>query len=116
MLWIILAWALGGAIGWTIGEELTEAVGAGIGAALGAGIGMAITLRNGHVRSDQKSILLITFAWAIGTAIGWTIAKPLLIEERSLDFARGWTIGRAIAGAIGGFVMSWQMGEWKNKQ
>jgi hypothetical protein len=109
----IFAWPIGSAIGWTIGEKLTGAVGA-IGAALGAGIGLAITLRNAHVRSDQKSILLITIAWAIGTAIGWTIARYFQLELG--EGAIGWALGRAIAGAIGGFVTIWQIGEWKNKQ
>jgi hypothetical protein len=106
----IFAWPIGSAIGWTIGEKLTGAVGA-IGAALGAGIGLAITLRNAHVRSDQKNILLIIFGWAIGTAIGWAIARYFQLELG--EGAIGWAIGRAIAGAIGGFVTIWQIRDGK---
>ncbi|MBC7876160.1 MAG: toll/interleukin-1 receptor domain-containing protein [Anaerolineales bacterium] len=104
----ILAWAIGGMIGWAIGWELTEAVGAGIGMAIFAIIGMVSSLRLDYILSNWKSAALITLGWAIGGAIGWSIAKGL-IDGLSMDAALSWAIGTAIGWAIGGFIMNWQL-------
>jgi hypothetical protein len=106
IVWVTLAWAISGAIGWTLGEVITEVIGAAIGAGVGGAIGRAITLRNEQVHIDEKNMLWTTLAWAISMAIGWTIARIIQIDN---DGAIGWPIGMAISGAIGGFVMTWQM-------
>lgn len=112
---IVLAWALGGAIGWLIGWELTEAIGAGIGMAIFVTIGMASTFGMDYIRSHWKSIAVITLAWFIGGAIGWSISKGM-IDDLSIGYATSWTIGIAIGWATGGFVMSQQIKEWNNKK
>ena len=106
MLWITLAWALGGAIGWALGDALSEAIGAAVGGAIGGVIGWGITSRFEQGLSNWKSALWITLAWAISAAIGWTIAREI---QFNIGGAVGWPIGRAIGGAIGGFVVIWQI-------
>lgn len=106
ILWITLGWALGGAIGWPIGEALTEASGAAVGGAIAGVIGWGITSRFEQGLSNWKSMLWITLTWAIGAAIGWIIARQI---QFNIDGAIGWPIGRAISGAIGGFVLIWQI-------
>ena len=106
---ITLAWAIAGAIGWFIGWGLlSEAIGAGIGMAIFAIIGLAGTLGMDYVLSNWKSMAGIMLAWAIGSAIGWSISKGL-IEGLSADKASSWAIGMAIGWSIGGFVMGWQI-------
>jgi len=109
MFWVILAWAIGGAVGWTIGEALTEAIGMAIGFTIGASIGVAIILSTGHIVFNWKSMAWIVLIWAIGTAIGWSIAKRLLIEALSMDYLTSWAIGTGIGWAIAGYVMGWQL-------
>ena len=116
MISITIAWTIAGAIGWVIGWGLlTEAIGAGIGIAIFAIIGLAGTFGMDYIRSNWKSMAYITLAWAIGGAIGWSIAKPLLIEARSIDYATSWAIGTAIGWGIGGFVLGWQLLNNKGK-
>lgn len=110
MLRNILAWGIAGVVGWLIGWGLlTEASGAGTGMAIFAIIGLSSTLGMDYLDSNWKSIAIITLAWAIGGAIGWIIAKPVLIEGLYIDPANSWAIGTAIGWAIGGFVMSRQL-------
>jgi hypothetical protein len=104
VLWITLGWALGGAIGWPIGEALTEASGAAVGGAIFGVVGWGITARFERGLANWKSALWITLAWAIGAAIGWVIAREI---QFNLDGEIGWPVGRAISGAIGGFVTIW---------
>ncbi len=104
--WVALVWTVSGAIGWTIGEELSVATGAAIGAAVGGALGGAVTLRVELATIDWKKILLITFAWALGMAIGWIIGD--IFQEEGFG-AIGWLIGRGIAGGIGGIVTIWQI-------
>lgn len=106
----ILAWAFAGAMGWSIGWGLlSDASGAGIGMAVFAILGLAITLGMDYILSNWKSIVVITLAWAIGGAIGWSIARNGLIDELGMDKALSWGIGTAIGWAIGGSIMSWQL-------
>jgi len=108
-----LSWAISGAIGWLIGWGLlTEAIGAGIGMAIFAIGGLVSTLGMEYVLSNWKSSAGITLTWAIGGAIGWSIARGL-IYDLGIDNATGWSIGIAIGWGIGGFVMGWQL--LKNK-
>lgn len=110
VIWSALAWAIGGTIGWTIGWWLlSEAIGAGIGMAIFAMIGLVSTLGMDYIRSNWKSIAVITLGWAIGGGIAWSIAKWLIDDLSVVDYAAGWTIGMAIGWAIGGFVMGWQI-------
>ena len=107
------AWAISGAIGWLIGwGMLTEAVGAGIGMTIFAIGGLASTLGVNYVISHWKSSAAIILTWAVGGAIGWSIARGL-IYDLGIDNATGWSIGIAIGWGIGGFVMGWQL--LKNK-
>jgi hypothetical protein len=115
MFWIILAWAISGAIGMTIGWKLTEASGAGIGLAIFATIGLVSTLSVDFIRSNWKSIVGIVLVWAIGGGIGWWIAKRFLIEQLFFEPVTSWTIGMAIGWLIGGFVLSWQLLNNKGK-
>lgn len=105
-VWVILGWVIGAAIGWTIGESLTEASGAAVGGAIGGLIGWAITSRFVPGISNWKSALWIMLAWALSAAIGWVIAREI---QFNADGAIGWPFGRAISGAIGGFVTIWQI-------
>jgi hypothetical protein len=111
---ILLAWVLGGAIGWLIGWELTEAIGAGIGMAIFVTIGMAGTFGMDYIRSHWKSIAVITLAWLIGGAIGWSISKGM-IDGLYIDYATSWVVGTAIGWGIGGFVMGRQLMDGKKK-
>ena len=108
ILWVTLAWAIGGGIGWPIGERITEAYGAAIGAGIAAAMGGIVTLRIERGPSDWKSIGWIILAWAVGSAIGWTIGRIFQFSGM-IDEALGWAIGRAIAGAIGGYITGWQL-------
>ena len=115
MISITIAWAIAGAIGWVIGWWLlTEAIGAGIGIAIFAIIGLAGTFGMDYIRSNWKSMAYITLAWAIGGAIGWSIARAL-IEGPSMGHGTGWAIGMAIGWGIGGSVLSWQLLNNKGK-
>jgi TIR domain len=105
-----VAWAIAGAIGWFIGwEVLSDAIGAGIGIAIFAIIGMVSTLGMDYISSNWKNIAVITLAWLIGGALGWIIARRILIDTLYMDPAMSWAIGTAIGWAIGGYVMSWQL-------
>jgi hypothetical protein len=115
MFWLPLACAIGGAIGWTIGDALTEVTGAAIGSAMGAGISIVILLSTGQVSLNWKSISWIVLGWAMGVAIGWLIAKRLLIETIGLGYSLSWGIGMGIGWAITGFVLSWQLLSNKGK-
>jgi hypothetical protein len=72
-------------------------------------ISMAIILGIGYILFNWKSLIWIVLAWGIGGGIGWFIAKTLLIENLSLDYATSWTIGMGIGWAIGGSVLGWQL-------
>jgi hypothetical protein len=106
ILWVMLGWALGGAIGWAIGEALTEASGAAVGGAIGGAIGWGITSRFEQGLANWKSALWVILAWSISAAIGWVIAREI---QFNLDGEIGWPVGRAISGAVGGFVTIWQI-------
>jgi hypothetical protein len=106
IVWVTLAWALGGAIGWTVGEALTEASGAAVGGAISGAIGWGITSRIERGLSSWKSMLWITLAWAVGAIVGWTLAREI---QSNIDGAIGWPVGAALIGGIGGFVLIWQL-------
>jgi hypothetical protein len=116
MFWVTLAWAIGGAVGWQIGDRLTEAGGIAVGFAIGAGISMAILLSMGFVDFNWKSMIWIVLAWAIGSAIGWWIAKRLLIEQLSIGYETSWPFGMALGWTIAGSVMGWQLLKNLSKQ
>jgi len=105
-LWITLGWMIGFALGWPVGEALTEASGAAVGGMIGGLIGWGITSRFVPGIANWKSALWITLAWAISAAIGWVIARNI---QFNLDGEIGWPVGRAISGAIGGFILIWQI-------
>lgn len=109
IFWIALTWAIGLAVGWQIGDTLTEMIGMAIGFLIGAMLSMAIILSIGYISFNEKRFAWIVLAWAIGGAIGWFIAKKLLIDTMSIDYATSWAIGTAIGWTIGGFVMGWQL-------
>jgi hypothetical protein len=109
IVWITVAWTICGTLGWTIGEALTNATGPMIGFLIGASVSMAILLSTGQISFNWKSIIWIVLTWSISTAIGWTIAKPLMIESLGLAYSTSWTLGTAIGWAIPGFVMGWQL-------
>lgn len=100
-----LAWAIGIAAGWTIGEDRTEASGIALGYAIGAAISMAILIGVRQVTLNWKSIIWTIFSWSIGAALGWLIAKKLIIEQLYLDYVIGWAIGTPIGWAIAGYVL-----------
>lgn len=106
VLWVTLGWVVGFALGWPIGEAMTEASGAAVGGVIGGFIGWGITSRFVPGISNWKSALWITLAWAISAAIGWIIAREI---QFNLDGEIGWPVGRAISGAIAGFVTIWQL-------
>jgi hypothetical protein len=115
MIWMTIAWAVGGAAGWTIGEAFTEAVGMAIGFTSGAAISLAILIGTGQAVFHWKPMMWIVLAWAIGAAIGWSLARGL-INNAGWDYSPGWTTGMALGWAIGGFVTGWQLGEIRKKQ
>jgi len=90
MWWVPLAWAIGGGVGWTIGEALTEAIGMAIGFLVGVSISMAILLGARYIVLNWKSIAWIVLGWGIGSGIGWYIARRLLIDSLSVDYATSW--------------------------
>jgi hypothetical protein len=109
LLWITLAWAIGGAVGWTVGEQLTEAIGMATGFLAGSGISMAILIATRQVLFNWKSLAWTVLGWTIGAGIGWFISRRMLIDELELDYATSWGIGTAIGWSIGGFVTGWQL-------
>ena len=109
LLWLALAWLIGVAVGWTIGEVLTEAIGIAFGYAVGIAISVAVIVFLAQIVLNWKNIAWIILAWSLGAALGWWIAKRLLIDQLSLDLEIGWAIGTAIGWAIGGSVTSWQI-------
>jgi len=106
LLWIALGWALGGAVGWSVGEALTEASGAAVGGAIAGVVGLGITSPFERGLANWKSVLWVTLAWTLSAAIGWIIAREI---QFNVDGEIGWPVGRAISGAIGGFVTIWQL-------
>jgi len=109
LVWVTLACAGGAAIGWTIGEMLTEAVGMGLGFAIGVSICLAIPLGLGWIRFDWKTAVWIILGWAIGSAIGWSLAKTIMIDRFGFDFAISWALGTGVGWLIGGSVTVWQL-------
>jgi hypothetical protein len=106
---LLTSWTLGGALGWLIGFELTEAIGAGIGMVVFVIIGLAGTYGLNFIVSNLGRVAGISAAWFIGEAIGWLIARRWMIDSLDMDHATSWAIGTALAWAIGGFVLGWQV-------
>jgi hypothetical protein len=115
MIWITAAWTIGGTLGWTIGEALTDATGSMIGSLIGASVSMAILLSTGQISFRWKSLAWIIASWSIGTGIGWSIAKTLMIDQLGIAYAISWALGTAIGWGIPGFVMGWQLLSNKDK-
>jgi hypothetical protein len=110
VIWVLLAWTIGGAIGWEVGWGLlTEATGAAIGIVIFVIIGLVSTLGMEYVLSNWKSIASITLLWAIGQVLGWLIARRWMIDSLDIASVNSWPVGTAIGWAIGGFVLSWQI-------
>jgi len=108
LFWFTLAWAIGGAVGWMIGEALTEAIGMGIGFTIGAIISLGILLTNRYISFNWTRMIWIVLTWAIGGAIGWSIARGM-IYEASIEYQTSWAVGMAIGWSIGGSVIGWQL-------
>ena len=115
MIWITAAWTIGGTLGWTIGEALTDATGSMIGSLISASVSMAILLSTGQISFRWKSLAWIIASWSIGTGIGWSIAKTLMIDQLGIAYAISWALGTAIGWGIPGFVMGWQLLSNKDK-
>jgi TIR domain-containing protein len=115
ILWPIAVWAIAGAIGWEVGWGiLTEAIGAGFGMATFMLIGLVSTLGPQSLPITWKPIAIITIVWLITSALGWLISRRLLIDTLDVNYTNGWVFGTAIAWAVGGFVLSWQLLKAKN--
>jgi len=111
---VTLTWIIGGLISWAIGTGITEAYGAAIGETIGLVIALAGTLGIETLLSRRKDMLWLIFFWAISSAVGWSIGKSIQEAEgflSSLYFGKtaGWSLGWAISGTIGGYVLGWQL-------
>jgi hypothetical protein len=106
---LLTGWALGGAIGWLIGFELTEAIGAGLGMVIFVIIGLAGTYGFNFITSNLGRVTGISAAWFIGEGIGWLIARRWMIDSLDIDDGTSWAVGTALAWAIGGIVLGWQI-------
>lgn len=110
VVWPMITWAIAGAIGWEIGWGiLTEASGAGFGMAAFILIGLVGTLGPQSLPVTWKPIAIITVVWLITSALGWLLSRRLLVDTLDVDYSTSWVLGTAIAWAVGGFVLSWQM-------
>ena len=77
------------------------------GFAIGASTSLAILLSIGYFILNWKSLAWTVLVWTIGAGIGWYIARRVLIDNLSLDYAISWAIGTAIGWGIGGFATGW---------
>ena len=110
IVWPIVIWAIAGAIGWEIGWNiLTEAIGAGFGMATLMLIGLVTTLGPQSLPVTWKPIAITTIAWLITSSLGWLLSRRLLIDTLDIDYSTGWVLGTAVAWAVGGLVLSWQL-------
>jgi membrane protein YqaA with SNARE-associated domain len=106
---LLTSWTLGGALGWVIGFELTEAIGAGIGMVVFVIAGLAGTYGFKYITANVGSVIGIATAWFLGEAFGWLVARRWMLDSLDIDQGTSWAVGTALAWAIGGFVLGWQM-------
>ncbi len=82
--------------------------GAAVGGAIAAATGLSITSRMEHIAFDWQRMGWIALVWAIG----WIIGRYFQINFD--QGALGWTIGAAVAAAVGGFMTIWQLLKMKS--
>ncbi len=107
MLWLILVWAISGAVGWSIGKAIQEAEGflfnysLYIGKAAGWGIGWAIAgVIGGYVLGWQ---LLKETSKSDGEISHSSQPRRVILTENQKAFLLSWQ-GRTLSGVIAGMV------------
>jgi chemotaxis protein histidine kinase CheA len=131
IFWIISSWVIGGIIGGIIGFDLPSdfayrintpfgfatifIFGLPIGFSTGGAI-LTLILKRKKIATHKKGMLWVTFSWAIAGVIGGVIYYLVDLSTgfsfSSLSFT--WSIIEAFCGAIGGFVLVWQIRSTEN--
>jgi hypothetical protein len=102
---VVIGWAIPGGIGWIISLVIGLPIGWAIYFAIG-GVSTGLVLRWAGPSMQWQQVIAVIVGWVVAGYIG-------AMAVGAIDYHPNWPIGRAIsgaiAGAVGGGVMFWQL-------